>query len=102
MVQKCANPQCETEFRYASRGRVFSFELRNPHAPCRDVPRAICEKKPSHAAIHFWLCEQCCSKFAVQFEMETGLTLVALPATRHPRGNKMSSNKVNGTAHSAK
>ena len=76
MVQKCANPQCDAEFRYASRGRVFSFELRNPQAPCHDVPRAICERKPSHATIYFWLCERCCSKFTLRFAMETGLSVV--------------------------
>lgn len=79
MVQKCANPQCEAEFRYASRGRVFSFELRNPKPPCHDVPRAVCERRPSHAIVHFWLCEGCCSKFKLQFTMETGLSLVAAP-----------------------
>jgi hypothetical protein len=79
MVQKCANPQCEAEFRYASRGRVFSFELRNPQAPCHDVPRAICERKPSHVTIHFWLCECCCSKFTLRFARETGLSLVPQP-----------------------
>lgn len=77
MVQKCANPQCETEFLYASRGRVFSFELRNPTAPCHDVPRAICEKKPSHATVCFWLCERCCSQFTLRFAVETGLSLAA-------------------------
>lgn len=81
MIQKCANPQCEAEFRYASRGRVFSFELRNPKPPCHDVPRAICERMPSYAIVHFWLCECCCSMFKLQFAIETGLSLVAASAT---------------------
>lgn len=76
MVQKCSNPECDAEFRYASRGRLFSFEVRNPAAPCHDVPRAICEKKPSHATVSFWLCESCCSKFTLRFSMKTGLMLI--------------------------
>lgn len=78
MTQKCANPECNAEFRFASRGRVFSFELRKPIAPCRDVPPAICKKKPSHAAIHFWLCENCSSRLSLRFTMETGLSIVAI------------------------
>lgn len=77
MLQKCSNPACNAEFRYASRGRIFSFELRNPIGPCHDVPRAICEKNPSHATVSFWLCERCCSKFTLQFAAESGLSLVA-------------------------
>lgn len=78
MVQKCANPQCDAEFRYVSRGRLFSFELRNPGAPCHDVPQAICERKPSHATVSFWLCEGCCSHFTLQFARETGLSVVPI------------------------
>jgi hypothetical protein len=79
MIEKCANPECSTEFRYASRGRLFSFELRNPAGPCRDVPRAICEKKPSHAAVHFWLCDICSPKFTLQFTLNAGLSLLPVP-----------------------
>lgn len=84
MVQKCSNPDCNAEFRYASRGRLFSFELRNPTAPCHDVPRAICETKPSHATVSFWLCERCSSKFTLQFTTKTGLALIAAAATNSP------------------
>lgn len=82
MIQKCSNPECNVEFRYASRGRIFSFELRNPTAPCHDVPRAICERNPSHATVSFWLCEVCCSMFTLQFTMRHGLSLItANPAS---------------------
>ena len=86
MIQKCANPECNAEFRYASRGHVFSFEIRHPTAPCRDVPQAICDKKPSHAMIHFWLCENCSPKLSLHFTMEAGLSVVAVPETVGLRG----------------
>lgn len=78
MIQKCANPECDTEFRYASRGRLFSFEIRHPAAPCRDVPLTICERKPSHATIHFWLCENCSSKLSLHFTREAGVSVTAI------------------------
>lgn len=84
MLQKCSNPECNAEFRYASRGRIFSFELRNPTGPCHDVPRAICERNPSHATVSFWLCERCCSKFTLQFAAESGLSLVVTQIAAAP------------------
>lgn len=80
MIQKCANSECDAEFRYVSRGRLFSFELRNPTAPCHDVPANICERKPSHATIHFWLCENCSSSLTLCFTRETGLSVVSKTA----------------------
>lgn len=83
MVQKCSNPECEAAYRYASRGQLFSFEIRHPVAPCRDVPTAICEKHPSHAMIHFWLCDNCSRTLSLRFSMNDGLSIVEkLPATR--------------------
>ena len=90
MIQKCANPECDAEFLYVSRGRLFSFELRHPIAPCRDVPPAICERKPSHAAIHFWLCENCSSTLSLHFTMKTGLSVVAVSETAGSRGTSES------------
>ena len=46
MIRKCANPDCDVEFRSSREGRLFPFEIRNPTGPCRDVPAVICEKKP--------------------------------------------------------
>jgi len=85
MIHKCANPECDVEFRYVSRGRLFSFELRHPTAPGRDVPTAVCERKPSHATIHFWLCENCSSKLSLHFTMKTGLSVVAVSETAGSR-----------------
>jgi hypothetical protein len=83
MVQKCSNPECEAAYHYASRGQLFSFEIRHPAAPCRDVPTAICEKHPSHATIHFWLCDTCSQTLSLRFSMNDGLSVVAkLPATK--------------------
>lgn len=77
MIHKCSNPECNVEFRYASRGRLYSFEVRNPRQPCHDVPQAICERRPTHATVNFWLCEKCCPKFTLQFSIQTGLVVVA-------------------------
>lgn len=76
MVGKCANPECAAEFRYANRGKLFAFEIRHPSGPCRDVPPTICEKKPSHALVHFWLCENCARTLTVHFTAKTGVSVM--------------------------
>lgn len=77
MVDKCANPHCEATFQYSSRGQLFPFEVRSPKAPCKDVPRVICEKHPSHATVCFWLCEECCRDYTLTFSIDQGLQLAA-------------------------
>jgi hypothetical protein len=76
MVGKCANPLCDSTFRYFGQGRLFAFELRSPSLPCRDVPRAICEKHPSHATVCFWLCECCSCDLTVTFSASEGMQVV--------------------------
>lgn len=82
MVHKCANPQCRAEFRYASQGHLFPFELRSPIGPCKDVPESICQRKPDHATVCFWLCDECCLRFTLRFSAVNGLQLKEI--TRGP------------------
>ncbi len=76
MIRNCANPNCDAEFRYSYEGRLFPYEIRNPAQPCRDVPAVICEKKPGHATVYFWLCGPCCDRLTLQFTLRTGVNLV--------------------------
>ncbi len=80
MIRKCANPRCNTEFRYSTKGRLFPYEIKGPAEPCRDVPAVICEKQPERATVYFWLCSRCCRCFTLQFNMADGLLLVPLDA----------------------
>ena len=77
MIRECANPDCNAEFLYAHEGQLFSYEIRNPKEPCRDVPAAICKKKPGRAVVYFWLCEQCCERFTLHFTISSGVTLIS-------------------------
>lgn len=78
MISKCANPNCDTEFRHFNEGRIFPYQIQNPEEPCRDVPTSICERKPRIATIYFWLCGSCCERFTLQFTVHTGVRLVPL------------------------
>ncbi len=78
MISHCANPDCKLPFHYLKGGRLYRFDLRHPSAPCTDVPNSICSRKPSHAAVFFWLCEQCSLKHSLKFNVREGLTLAPL------------------------
>lgn len=75
MIRKCANPACDVAFRSSREGRLFPFEIRNPTAPCHDVPAVICEKQPGRATVYFWLCERCCEQFTLRFSANSGVML---------------------------
>ena len=77
MISHCANPACRAPLHYLRGGRLYRFELKSPAEPCHDVPNAICTGKPAHAAIFFWLCERCCSRFSLKFDSRLGVRLVA-------------------------
>jgi hypothetical protein len=79
MISKCANPDCDAEFRYFCQGRLFAYEVRNAQEPCRDVPAVICKEKPGHATVYFWLCAGCSAQCTLQFALTTGLKLIPLP-----------------------
>ena len=84
MIRECANPDCNAEFLYAHEGQLFSYEIRNPKEPCRDVPAAICRKKPGRAVVYFWLCEQCCERFTLHFTISSGVTLISNKRNSRP------------------
>jgi len=78
MISHCANPDCKLPFQYWRGGRLYRFDIRHPSTPCSDVPNAICSTRPSHAAVFFWLCEQCSLKYSLKFNVREGLALVSL------------------------
>ena len=65
---------------------MYRFDLRRPLEPCRDVPNAICEKKPSHASVYFWLCGGCSRQYALRFSPLDGIAIVPgqVPDGRNP------------------
>lgn len=79
MVSHCANPDCKVPFHYLKGGRLYRFEINTPQMPCADVPNAICSEKPSRATVYFWMCMDCCRRFALKFTPCAGVELVPLP-----------------------
>ena len=76
MISHCANPDCTQPFHYLRGGRLYRFDITSPTTPCADVPNAICNLKPSHATVFFWLCGQCSSKYSLGFNFHDGIRIV--------------------------
>ena len=87
MISHCANPDCKVPFHYFRGGRLYRFDIRHPSTPCNDVPNAVCSLKPSHAAVFFWLCEQCSLRYSLKFNVQEGLTLAPLPNVQKRHGD---------------
>lgn len=81
MIAKCANPDCSAPFRYFGEGRLFPFEIKDPSEPCRDVPNAVCVRKPRHHTIFFWLCGRCAADLTLRFDPRHGLSVEPLALT---------------------
>lgn len=68
MIEKCANPKCSTEFLYASKGRIFSYDP--PAVPNRG---AVASR-----TTFFWLCETCSHHLTLKFKQASGVRIVDL------------------------
>lgn len=64
MVSKCANPNCKTDFKYFSEGRIYEFAVGgegackpNVEHPGKNATREL-----------FWLCHECAQQFTLECE----------------------------------
>jgi hypothetical protein len=60
MLSKCANPACNTEFKYFRHGRLFEFNL--AAGSCYNTLPA----QKGNSRELFWLCEQCARNLTLQ------------------------------------
>jgi hypothetical protein len=69
MFSMCANPDCCVALAYGQ-GRFFRFHK------CH----AVGEKAPNtHSVQHFWLCDDCCRKFTLEYQSGTGVLIKHRP-----------------------
>jgi hypothetical protein len=77
MLSKCANPDCNTPFRYLRDGKLFRLDVGKLQAPS---PVLLESKKPSHHIEHFWLCGRCVQSMTLGWEAGNGVRMVPLRA----------------------
>ena len=72
MVDKCANPSCETLFRYFRGGKLFVFEPREGSST-HQFPRVE----------HSWLCERCAPDFTIVLDGDGHPRVQSVHCERH-------------------
>ncbi len=62
MVSKCANPNCNTDFKYFSEGRIYEFAIGGEGAcsTATEAPRKGMKREL------FWLCQDCAQQFTLE------------------------------------
>ena len=74
MLQKCANPVCDTQVRYSYQGKLFEVETQY-----RDASASEPERNPRNSRGNvelYWICERCAAHVVLSFDRQQGLTMV--------------------------
>ena len=74
MLQKCANPVCDTQFRYLHQGKLFEVETQYQDSPA-GAPAGGPRNGKGHVEL-YWVCERCATHVVLFFDRQHGLTMV--------------------------
>ena len=86
MLQKCANPSCNTPFRYLRNGKLFHVEI-DGQGDIRISP-VVARHEPLKME-YFWLCDDCAVSVTIKFDPTQGLVVMPL-ATQATRARAAS------------
>ena len=78
MVTKCANPLCDSPFRYFRGGKLFLVDASRHMA---SVLQEESTKKTKRKAEHFWLCDRCCSQMAIDLDNDGRVSVRLVEST---------------------
>lgn len=74
MVSRCANPSCESQFRYLHEGRLFRFATNG-------IADGVTKNRLNFD--FWWLCGQCCSSVTLIQSGSARVEMVPLPSVTH-------------------
>lgn len=72
MIDRCANPDCRTDFRYFNEGKVFSVDMR-PLRPAKERCE-LCGR--AHHVRHYWLCDGCARTMSIRCLQDGSVQLI--------------------------
>lgn len=73
MLQKCANPICDTRFKYLDQGKLFEVETQYRDSSAGETGRALRNGK-EHTEL-YWLCEHCAAQVVLRVDRSQGLVM---------------------------
>lgn len=82
MLSQCANSQCGKPFLKLREGKLFVVEIDRVRKPGQKTPPAFVSARQQQRSIeHFWLCDECATRWTLLYDCESGVTLMPLRAS---------------------
>jgi hypothetical protein len=79
MLSRCANPQCSKPFLRLREGKLFLAETDRVAKHGKIVaPSFFRDRQPQPRVEHYWLCDDCASRWTLIYDGERGVTLAPL------------------------
>jgi hypothetical protein len=85
MLSRCANSQCGKPFLRLREGKLFLVETDRVTKPGESAaPPFVRPRQPQRRVEHYWLCDDCASRWALVYDRDNG---IALTPRRRPAAN---------------
>lgn len=93
MLSHCANLQCRKPFLRLRDGKLFLVEIDRLTRPGESVhPPFIRARRQQRLVEHFWLCEECATRWSLIYDRDQGIMLTPLRrAVASDANNKLES-----------
>jgi hypothetical protein len=84
MLSRCANSQCSKPFLRLREGKLFLVETDcvAKHSVVKPgevgAPLYVRERQPQRQVEHYWLCDDCASRWTLIYDRDRGVTLAPL------------------------
>jgi hypothetical protein len=77
MLGQCTNGKCNRPLLSFAEGRLFQFEVISISVTASRDCAAPFDEKPCRETAHFWLCNDCASRFTLVLEPAHGIRLIS-------------------------
>lgn len=93
MLSRCANDQCCKPFLKLRDGKLFLVESEGLTKPGAAAPPFVRARKQQRKVEHFWLCDECATRWTLVCDRDHGIALAPLrrPATQASASSKTQS-----------
>lgn len=79
MLSRCANSQCSKPFLRLRDGKLFLVETDRLNKPGESAsPPFVHARQQQRLVEHYWLCDECATRWTLIYDREAGIALVPL------------------------
>jgi len=79
LLSRCANSQCGKPFLRLREGKLFLVETGRVTRPGESsAPPFVRARQPQRCVEHYWLCDDCATRWTLVYDRDSGVGLTAL------------------------